>query len=108
MDNNFKEQLKDFNPKELYSLFYNDDYYQLLIETERRTVLEMITNMIINNASDDEMLRAIKYSMCVINAKKYNIDLIRAFKDYEIKMLQNKYITDSKILKIIEEVYNND
>ena len=51
----------------------------------------LITDMTIKGASPEELTRAIKYSMVVIDAVKHNLDYRRAKTELNIKSLQNEY-----------------
>lgn len=51
----------------------------------------LITDMTIKGANAEELTRATKYSMVVIDAVKHNLDYRRAKKELNIKGLQNEY-----------------
>lgn len=51
----------------------------------------LITDMTLGGASLPEIIRAIKYSMVVIDAEKHNLDWQAAYKIYGIKKLEHDY-----------------
>lgn len=90
--NDFKEKLKDFDPEKLYPLNETDEKLNdNILNIEKDMVLNLLVDMSLNSASEDEFLRAIRFSMCVIDAKKHNIDLRLAYKDQNINELIIKY-----------------
>ena len=54
-------------------------------------VTNLITDMTLQGASDEEVARAIKYSMVVIDAHKHNLNYKGAKEEYRIDELQRKY-----------------
>lgn len=81
---------KDKNGKDIYGckLMTTDD--------ERNTQMGICSNLITDmtlsgGASDDELIRAVKYSMVVIDAKKHKLDWKQAQDYYNIKELHKKY-----------------
>ena len=87
------EGLKDFDPQQ--------PRYQLPDSapkmTDRQKGLEMgsvsnlITDMTLIGCSDDEMVRAVKHSMVVIDAYKHHLDYKLSEKDNNIAELKKKY-----------------
>ena len=51
----------------------------------------LITDMTLQRASLSEVERAVKYSMCVIDAEKHNLDWQRCAQDQCIQQLKDKY-----------------
>ena len=51
----------------------------------------LITDMTFQGATDDELIRATKYSMVVIDTGKHRLNYKQAFKDLRIDELQKKY-----------------
>lgn len=51
----------------------------------------LITDMTLKNADPEEIVRAVKYSMVVIDAGKHNYNVKAAYEDYDIKGLVQKY-----------------
>ena len=89
-------ELRNFDPKELYKK--SDD----MIKTGEKTdgfrkgqqmglVSNLITDMQIKGAGIDELVRALKHSMVVIDAEKHNLDWRASFNDNNIAELYAKY-----------------
>lgn len=81
---------KDKNGKDIYGckLMTTDD--------ERNKQMGICSNLITDmtlsgGASDDELIRAVKYSMVVIDAKKHKLDYQQAREYYDIGSLHAKY-----------------
>lgn len=90
--NNFKEKLKDFNPEKLYPIVNKNVILEnMVLKAEKSIIIDLLVYMIENNASENELLRIIRYSMCVISAKHNKIDLKSAYKDQNIDELVKKY-----------------
>lgn len=62
-------------------------------QTEMGNVSNMITDMTIKGASNDELVRAVKYSMVVIDSEKHHLDWKQAKSDLAVNELQKKYMT---------------
>ena len=58
---------------------------------EMGKISNLITDMTIHGAGPDELARAVKYSMTVIDADKHNLDYQRCYKDQNIKELKDRY-----------------
>lgn len=85
------EQLKDFDPKELYQ---NKDLPKMKERTKQRLmgeVTNLITDMTLQNPSWNELSRAVKHSMVVIDAKKHSLDYTQSEADNGIRDLKYKY-----------------
>lgn len=88
-------QLKGFDPKEAYPAY--PGMPKVGPETKFHKGVEMgkVTNLImdmqIKGASTDEIARAVKHSMVVIDAEKHNLDWQRSYQDNNIKELQRIY-----------------
>ena len=86
------EGLKDFDPKEKYP-----GYEGMPPMTSRMKQLQMgdisnlITDMTIKGATDDELARAVRHSMVVIDAEKHNLNYKQSYKDNDIRALKAKY-----------------
>lgn len=97
------EPLKDlvgFDPKTAYSTdgMTAEQKKKLgLITTDRERNKQMgmasnlVNDMTLQNANEDEIVRAVKYSMVVIDAKKHELNWRAARQDYNIKDLQKRY-----------------
>jgi predicted transcriptional regulator len=85
------EKLKGFDPK-IYKL--PDDAPRMsphTKQTEMGKVSNLITDMTIGGANSDELARAVRHSMVVIDAEKHHLDYRRSARDNGITALQNKY-----------------
>lgn len=86
------EGLKNFNPKEAYPAVKG-----MKVMTKQNTQNEMgrvsnlITDMYLKGAPDDEMERAVKHSMVVIDAEKHNLNYKLSEEQNKIKELKTKY-----------------
>lgn len=82
-------ELKDFDPK-----VYKVDHETI---TPKRKQMEMgivsnlITDMTIKGATDDELVRAVKHSMVVIDSEKHHLDYKQSAIDNSISALHKKY-----------------
>ena len=96
------EGLKDFNPSNFYERDPDDpirtgkskngkkgDGFNKGIEMGKAS--NLITDMTIKGASLDEIERAVKYSMTVIDAEKHNLDWKRSARENGIEELKNRY-----------------
>ncbi len=62
--------------------------------TEMGKITNLITDMYAAGCDDtDELARAVKYSMVIIDAKKHELNYTQAYKDLGIKELEKKYQT---------------
>ena len=96
------EGLKDFNPTEMYSRHPDDpyrtgkgdetkkgDHFNKGMEMGKAS--NLITDMTIRGATIDEIERAVKHSMVVIDAEKHNLDWKKSEVDNGIAELRDKY-----------------
>lgn len=86
--------LQTFDPKESYPGYkgmrkMTEEHKQ----KEMGVVSNLITDMTIGGASPDEIVRAVKHSMVVIDAPKHGLDWRTSEKDNGIKQLKEKYQT---------------
>ena len=87
--------LKNFEPKDAYRA------YPGMPETSAKNgfnkqmemgkVSNLITDMTIKGASDDEIARAVRHSMVVIDAEKHNLDWRRSARENGISELKRQY-----------------
>lgn len=84
--------LKDFDPKESYPA------YEGMPKMSNRTkqmkmgeVSNLITDMTIKGANENEIARAVRHSMVVIDAEKHHLDYKRSFVENGIADLKKKY-----------------
>lgn len=86
------KELKDFDPKIEYKGYpgmkkINPDYKQ----KQMGVVSNLITDMTLQGAPNSEIARAVKYSMCIIDAEKHNLDYKRCYQDCDIDSLKKEY-----------------
>ena len=60
-------------------------------QNEMGRASNLIMDMTIKGAKKEELVRAVKYSMVVIDAEKHNLDYQAAYEDFGIKELKKKY-----------------
>jgi len=85
--------LKNFNPKEAYPAYDGmrvmDDKREKGIEMGK--ISNLITDMTIKGASFDEIARAVRHSMVVIDAPKHKLNYELSYKENNIAALKKKY-----------------
>lgn len=89
------EGLKDFDTVEAYGPRSTTEAYPRMKDTQKQmgVITNLITDMYIQGATDDELERAVKHSMVVIDAEKHNLDWRRSEKENGIAALKRKYQT---------------
>lgn len=93
----YLEELKNFDPHEEYKDTGRPGMKYIAHDNYDGTGLEMgkITNLIMDmtyqGATDDEIVRAVKHSMVVIDAKKHKLDYTRSYQENRIGELHKKY-----------------
>ena len=100
------EGLKGFEPKDMYGhdkmvkdADGNKHYYRNGIEfkamkntqNEMGRISNLITDMTLRGADENELARAVRHSMVVIDAEKHGLDYKQSEKDNNIKELKRKY-----------------
>ena len=86
------EGLKDFDPKEAYPAYEGmPKMKNKTKQTEMGKISNLITDMTLKGATEDEIERAVKHSMVVIDAEKHNLNYKQSFKDQGIAQLKQKY-----------------
>lgn len=84
--------LKDFDPKTSYKLPAGQKGPTETVKNNQMGVVSnLITDMTIKGASTDEIARAVRHSMVVIDSAKHNLDYKKSYNDNGIKELQKKY-----------------
>lgn len=86
------DELKTFDPKEIYKL--PDDAPKMKNRTKQNEmgrVTNLITDMTVQGAKEQEIVRAVKHSMVVIDAEKHHLDYKQSAEDNDIKALKEKY-----------------
>ena len=66
------------------------------MQTEMGKITNLITDMSFKGATDDELARAVRHSMVVIDAEKHNLDYKKSYEDNGIAALKEKYQGSSK------------
>lgn len=85
------KELKNFDPQ-VYKLPASaPEMKSRTKQTEMGKVSNLITDMTIKGAPADEVARAVRHSMVVIDAEKHRLDYKRSAKDNGIKALKAKY-----------------
>lgn len=83
-------QLKNFDPRAAYPA-YEGMKPMRNTQTEMGNISNLITDMSLRGASTEELARAIKHSMVVIDAEKHNLNHRGSYNDNGIKDLKDKY-----------------
>lgn len=92
----FDDNLTGYNPKDLYGGYEEKDgkgTYKLMTNTGREMgiITNLITDMQVQNARPEHIVRAVKHSMVVIDAEKHKLDYQRSAKENNIKQLVQLY-----------------
>ena len=86
------KSLKDFDPKMEYGGKPEGTFKQMRnTQTEMGKISNLITDMTLKGATDDEIVRAVKHSMVVIDAEKHHLDYKQSEMDNGIAALKKKY-----------------
>jgi len=85
------EKLKGFDPQR-----YKDPDNKPTIDSQTKQhkmgdVTNLISDMTIRGASNDELARAVRHSMVVIDSEKHNLDYKASARDHGIAELKRKY-----------------
>lgn len=85
--------LEGFDPKISYGPESTTQPYKRMknTQTEMGKVSNLITDMTLRGATQDELARAVRHSMVVIDAEKHNLDYKRSEQDNGIASLKKKY-----------------
>lgn len=85
--------LEGFDPKASYGPDSTNHPYQKMknTQTEMGKISNLITDMTLKGATQDELARAVRHSMVVIDAEKHNLDYKRSAEDNAIDSLKKKY-----------------
>jgi predicted transcriptional regulator len=85
--------LEGFDPKASYGPESTDRPYQKMnnTQTEMGKISNLITDMTLKGATQEELARAVRHSMVVIDAEKHNLDYKRSAEDNAIDSLKKKY-----------------
>lgn len=87
--------LKNFDPKDIYKIPDDDTTTRRMTkattQTEMGKISNLITDMTIKGANDDELARAVRHSMVVIDAEKHGLNYKQSEIDNKIKELKETY-----------------
>jgi len=87
--------LEGFDPKEKYGPDSTTQSYRRMGKTQTQTemgrISNLITDMTLKGATEDELARAVRHSMVVIDAEKHNLDYRRSESENGIPALRKKY-----------------
>lgn len=95
------KSLEGYEPKEIYKM--TDEEIALNPskwlkgdnkQKQMGQITNLITDMTIKGASDDEIVRAVKHSMTIIDAEKHKLDWKQSARDNNIDELKNRYQVD--------------
>lgn len=90
------KELETFNPRTTYKGFEGMKPIGNRKQREMGDISNLITDMTIKNASHDEIARAVRHSMVVIDAEKHNLNYKQSSIDNGIALLKAKYQGSSK------------
>jgi DNA-binding transcriptional regulator YiaG len=86
------EGLKGFDPQRAYPAYEGMPRMSPRTkQVQMGVVSNLITDMTIRGATDDELARAVRHSMVVIDAEKHNLNYKQSAKDNGIAQLKEKY-----------------
>jgi hypothetical protein len=86
--------LENFDPVERYKIKEGSNISPIKPKTKQTKMGEvsnLITDMTIKGASTDELARAVRHSMVVIDSEKHNLDYRQSYIDHGIASLSAKY-----------------
>lgn len=84
--------LKGFDPKEKYGGKEEGTFKPMRnTQTEMGKISNLITDMTLRGATEDELARAVRHSMVVIDAEKHHLDYKQSEIDNGIASLKKKY-----------------
>lgn len=87
-----ERDLKNFDPKEAYRGYPGmKKMTKHQKEVQMGVVSNLITDMTIAGASREDLIKAVKHSMVVIDAEKHGLDWKRSEKENDIEALRQKY-----------------
>ena len=90
----YYKELENFDPKMEYGGKPEGTFRQMTkgnVQTEMGKISNLITDMTIKGATDDEIVKAVKHSMVVIDAYKHKLDYKQSEIDNDIKTLKRNY-----------------
>lgn len=91
------EELINFDPKTEYGGKAEGTFKHMRnTQNEMGRISNLITDMTLKGAVDQEIIRAVKHSMVVIDAEKHGLDYVQSEKDNGIDALKKTYQTHIK------------
>jgi DNA-binding CsgD family transcriptional regulator len=86
------KELEGFDPKIEYPA---REGMKVMTNTQKEmgVISNLITDMTVKGAEDDELARAVKHSMVVIDAEKHHLDYTRSYEENGITALKKRYQT---------------
>lgn len=101
------EGLKDFDPKITYGgVAEKDRMTSKNTQRQMGIISNLISDMTILGADDDELARAVRHSMVVIDAEKHGLDYKRSYKDNKIAELKKKYQGGGGVATLLSRAKN--
>lgn len=87
------KDLEGYDPKIEYGPDSTDKPYRRMKDTQKQmgVISNLIMDMTLKGAKEEELARAVKHSMCVIDAEKHNLDYKRSEKENRIAELKQRY-----------------
>ena len=89
------EGLKDFDPQERYKAYPGmpkvSEKTGFKKQLEMGKISNLITDMTLKGAPQEEIARAVRHSMVVIDAEKHNLNYKQSYDDNTIAVLKEKY-----------------
>ncbi len=86
------EKLKGFDPRSAHPAYPGMKRISpSTMQTEMGNITNLIADMTIRGASNDELSRAVRHSMVIIDSEKHNLDYKGSAAQYGIKQLKAKY-----------------
>lgn len=84
------DKLQNFDPKLAYPSYPG---MKVMSDTQKQmgVISNLITDMTVQGAKTDEIVRAVKHSMVVIDAEKHELNYKQSYNDNGIKALQDRY-----------------
>ena len=95
------KSLKGFDPKEAYKGYEGMEVMKEKVkQTQMGVVSNLITDMTLKGASDEEIARATRHALVVIDAPKHELDYKRSYEENGIAALKELYQRDEKTGKV--------
>ena len=95
------QNLQKFDAKEVYKGYEGMEIMkERTKQTQMGVVSNLVTDMTLKGASADEIVRATKHALVVIDAPKHELDYRRSYEENGIAALKEKYQRDDKTGKV--------